>query len=422
MKPLRNGIVVLLVLLVSLTGFVVADAQEYPDFGGQTITITTWSSRPQRYLDEYAPGRLEEAEELFNCKIVIEVFPKGELAGINMNRLLSGDSAYDIWNMEHDQFWPLVTQGALLDVTGILPADYYDNLHPLHQRMANAWRFLGKNYYVGAAPAAYSAAYFLLYNKDLVEAEGIDDPYELWLEGEWDWDNFERLMREVTKDTDGDGEIDQYGFNHKVHYQNWIPTNGANVVKEIDGKMVFALHHEDAIYGLNKLYEWRSEGLMELDIPPEKALFSMIQGWDVEYRALDWDGYRYAFVPYPAGPHADPDFYLAPFWAQLGFALPANSARPREIVQVLDYLYPPEEFEEYLDSMIRTMVLDRDSYNAAQWMYENAEVAVNFWKTILPSDEYDLLAVEATDDGGAASKMAAIAPAVQTLIDDLFGQ
>jgi hypothetical protein len=49
-------------------------------------------------------------------------------------------------------------------------------------------------------------------------------------------------------------------------------------------------------------------------------------------------------------------------------------------------------------------------------------VAVNFWKTILPSDEYDLLAVEATDDGGAASKMAAIAPAVQTLIDDLFGQ
>ena len=73
MKPLRNGIVVLLVLLVSLTGFVVADAQEYPDFGGQTITITTWSSRPQRYLDEYAPGRLEEAEELFSKGIRLHV-------------------------------------------------------------------------------------------------------------------------------------------------------------------------------------------------------------------------------------------------------------------------------------------------------------------------------------------------------------
>ena len=54
-------------------------------------------------------------------------------------------------------------------------------------------------------------------------------------------------------------------------------------------------------------------------------------------------------------------------------------------------------------------------------MYENAEVAVNFWKIILPSDEYDLLAVEARMTV-AASKMAAIAPAVQTLIDDLFGQ
>ena len=413
----------MLVLMMSLAlAPVFTEASEFPDFGGRTVTLTTWSSRPQRYLDESAPGRLEEAEKLFNAKIEIVVFPKNELAGTNMNRLLGGESGLDIWNMEHDQFWPLVTQGALLDVSGILPADYYDNLHPVHQRMANAWKFLGRSYYVGSAPAAYSAIFLLTYNKDMVEAEGIDDPYELWLEGKWNWDTFEELMQAVTRDTDGDGEIDQRGFTHRVHYQNWIPTNGARTVKEIDGKMTFALHHEAAIYGINKVHQWRTEGLMADEVPEDKALFHPLQGWNIEYRALDWDGHRYGIVPYPQGPHADPNEYITPFWAHLGYALPANSEKPRELVQLLDFLYPASEFEDHLDAMIRGMVLDRDSYDAALWMYENAEVEVNFWKQIIGSDEYDLVAVEATEEGGAASKMAAVAPATQALLDDMFQQ
>lgn len=185
--------------------------------------------------------------------------------------------------------------------------------------------------------------------------------------------------------------------------------------------MVFSLDQEDAIYGFNKLHEWRSEGLM-VSTEPENALFRQWQGWNIEGRAEDWDGYAYGIVPYPTGPHADPDYYLTPFWAHLGFALPANSEAPAEIVQVLDYLYPAEEFQGYLESMVRTMVLDRNSYEAAMWMYENAEVSVNFWKQVLPSDEYDLAGVEATQDGGAASKIGAIAPATQKMIDDMFKQ
>lgn len=414
--------VFMFVVFLSLGAVSMVEAQGIPDFGGETITITTWGARPQRYLDTYAPGRLEEAERLFNAKIEILVFPKNELAGVNMNRLLSGDSRLDLWNMEHDQFWPLVIQGALLGTSGVLPADYYTNLHPVHQKMALAWNFLGEDYYVGSAPAAYSAAMFLIYNQDIIDREGLEDPYELWLEGNWNWDTFEQLMREATRDTTGDGLIDQRGFNHEVHYQNWIPTNGANVVKESQGRLLFALHEEPAVYGMNKLHQWRTEGLMVPGTEEQNALFALRQGWSIENRATNWDGHTYAFIPYPQGPHADPTVHLAPFWAELGYSLPANSERPEDLVAVLDFLYPAPEFQEHLERMVRSMVLDRTSYQMAMWHYENAEVVVNTWKNFIGSNEYDLAAVEATTEGGAASKMAAIAQATQVLLDDIFAK
>lgn len=44
-------------------------------------------------------------------------------------------------------------------------------------------------------------------NKTLLRQEGIDMP-----EDDWTWDDFYRICRRVVKDTDGDGQIDQFGY------------------------------------------------------------------------------------------------------------------------------------------------------------------------------------------------------------------
>ena len=45
------------------------------------------------------------------------------------------------------------------------------------------------------------------YNKALFDAAGVDYPTP-----DWSWDDFLRTAKALTRDTDGDGQIDQYGL------------------------------------------------------------------------------------------------------------------------------------------------------------------------------------------------------------------
>ena len=47
----------------------------------------------------------------------------------------------------------------------------------------------------------------MYYNKDLFAREGLPEP-----KADWTWDDFLRAAKALTKDTDGDGRIDQFGF------------------------------------------------------------------------------------------------------------------------------------------------------------------------------------------------------------------
>jgi multiple sugar transport system substrate-binding protein len=53
---------------------------------------------------------------------------------------------------------------------------------------------------------------FVAYNKSLAEREGLPNLAELYKNGQWTWDKFIELAAQVTKDTNGDGTVDQYGF------------------------------------------------------------------------------------------------------------------------------------------------------------------------------------------------------------------
>ena len=53
---------------------------------------------------------------------------------------------------------------------------------------------LGGKHYV--LPIAYGALSVMTYNKTVIEAEGFDDPYDLYMAGEWDWNSWYHLMEE----------------------------------------------------------------------------------------------------------------------------------------------------------------------------------------------------------------------------------
>ena len=57
-----------------------------------------------------------------------------------------------------------------------------------------------------------AATYPLAYNKQMLEDNNLEDPRELYKRGEWTWDKFIEYCQVLTQDTDGDGQIDQYGY------------------------------------------------------------------------------------------------------------------------------------------------------------------------------------------------------------------
>jgi len=89
----------------------------------------------------------------------------------------------------------------------------------------------------------------LFLNLDLFDAEGIDYPPADCEDPEWTWDRMVDIARQFTKDTDGDGRIDQYGlvfgnFNYNQYPMLWD--------KDIFPKDLFK-------YGITKTHNFRDE-------------------------------------------------------------------------------------------------------------------------------------------------------------------
>ena len=66
-----------------------------------------------------------------------------------------------------------------------------------------------------ALPKGYTPM-VLVYNKDLFDRAGIPYPSD-----DWTWDDFLRVAQSLTRDTDGDGQIDQWGTAYDRRYFLW---------------------------------------------------------------------------------------------------------------------------------------------------------------------------------------------------------
>lgn len=70
---------------------------------------------------------------------------------------------------------------------------------------------------VYAVPKGYTPM-VVAYNKDLFDRAGLPYPTD-----DWTWDDFSRIARLLTRDTDGDGRIDQWGTYYDRRVFLWLP-------------------------------------------------------------------------------------------------------------------------------------------------------------------------------------------------------
>jgi multiple sugar transport system substrate-binding protein len=100
-----------------------------------------------------------------------------------------------------------VYRDLLVDLTPYIQRDALDQ-SDFSPAALNTFTFGGKQYGLprGGIPSV------MFYNKDLFDAAGVPYPPADWEDPSWTWERMLEMARELTRDTDGDGQVDQYGI------------------------------------------------------------------------------------------------------------------------------------------------------------------------------------------------------------------
>ena len=143
-----------------------------------------------------------------------------------LSTMIAGGAGPDLFYLAHEYVPAFAAQGALLDLTELVEsdADEVTDLDSYYQGVLAGYRYRGRWYGL-----PWIAQPVILYcNARVFRAAGVELP-----DPSWDWGRFARAAKAVTKDTNGDGRIDQWGFIVRggwPPYQMFVWQNGSDVV------------------------------------------------------------------------------------------------------------------------------------------------------------------------------------------------
>lgn len=145
--------------------------------------------------------------------------------------ILAGSPDCDIYLTDAGMALPAQMNGLALDLKTVLPEDadlFTDQKIISYLDMGDGKACILMRQ---EAQKQVEATYPLGFNMQMLADNNLEDPRDLYERGEWTWDKFIEYCKVLTQDTDGDGQIDQYGY---CGYENetleqLMMSNGANI-------------------------------------------------------------------------------------------------------------------------------------------------------------------------------------------------
>ncbi|MCD8095227.1 MAG: extracellular solute-binding protein [Ruminococcus sp.] len=186
--------------------------------------------------------------------------------------------------------------------------DFEDDLWADVAETAEQFTLKGEHY---VAPITYVANSVLTYDKDVIEANALDDPYELYLEGEWDWDAWYDMMEDYVNNAEGD-EI-RYGVNG--WFQDFIFYSTGETIVEYDEENDEYVNNitnanfdraSTLLYNIQKNGLYLSEWIGQTsDCFKENCLFYAMGPWASSTTHTPDEDDNWGMVPMPRDPEAD---------------------------------------------------------------------------------------------------------------------
>lgn len=382
----------------------------YPafDMGGRTIKIASWyanreydsndhniEDKPDKKNDEYAQMQLDNIrriENKYNVKIECINMDRNAVKNNLYKSVAAGDPDMDIYAVDLMFAIPAIASGFALPISDYASGSMDIINEKLFMETLNSFgnedlfRF---NY-------GYDITVDLLaYNLDLLKSLELEDPKVLYERGEWNWEKFADYASLASKDIDGDGMFDQYGFygNFTSNFSFVYTNNGIIANSPIEG--LSSPNVMEAFQFINRLYN------IDKTAKPESNNDTTLKDanpW-AKGNILFWAGYPMSaedkrnmginfemhYIPYPLGPRGDGTMYgtVGNIW----YMIPKGTENPEQVYQVYEEYMNWFNFDtNLLDGKKLYSYLEEDDYKLAK---EVGDKKVLDFATFISLDLYE---------------------------------
>lgn len=275
-----------------------------PDINGQTITwLSYYDLNPANNSDRSVALTL--FEDVYGGKIEWVQCTADNKFDMLSNRILGGDPV-DMFAYE----WDALPNGVYKDQYQPLD-DYLDLKDPIWDDMQDAidmYEYNGRHYVV---PYAVSDPLLIIYSRTLCEENGLEDPYELYQDGDWDWDAFMDMMKKFV--ANGDGSVQRYGIAGWFG-QALVQSTGKTIIN-FDGKEftnnIYDPDIEAAEHLMMEMHDLKLYDVNWYSYFPDtrNVLFYGMSDWSLNASNANNPDADIMVVPFPKAPDSD-EYYL----------------------------------------------------------------------------------------------------------------
>jgi len=280
-----------------------------------------------------------------NCSI--EFVQMAELDRLDQfkSSILDGQPVCDLFALDEYYVTDIVANNYILSYEDFLPenADIY-----LGERyVQGSEKILGRNVIFKERRAPING-WLLGVNLDIIDAVGAENPVELYDSGEWTWEKFREICKYVTRDTDGDGEPDIWGYcgTPQTLALCLIASNSGflldpeTITQQFDTpNTIDALQFLNELYTVDKVcYSVPNSGGIMYSYNWNKNVF-MNEANSVFFSVLSWMlpeklPYKFAVIDHPKGPRSTDDYTYS--YGLSGLVIPSGAKDPEYIYKIYE--------------------------------------------------------------------------------------
>lgn len=185
--------------------------------------------------------------------------------------------------------------------------DIWENM----EDVIDALSYKGEHYII---PYSFSNPVVLLYSRKIIDNYGLDDPYELYKNNQWTWDNFLSIAETYHSKT-GKAAVRGGEFGNAL-----IHSTGFRIIGSKNGNLVNNINHAPLRYvelfmqevGRKSLYTTSGS-----DSFSTETLFLTTESWNLGTENVKNSGMDLMIVPVPKKEESDGNYILCDFDAKM---------------------------------------------------------------------------------------------------------